>query len=50
MVCTKKAKVVIERKKNVEQQFQKIFMVESSPLQGYAKLKYNNKEGVDIAM
>ena len=45
MVCTKKAKVVIERKNIEKQQFHVIYMLESSPLPGYAKLKYNDEQG-----
>lgn len=45
MVGTKKAKVVIERKNVEKQNFHKIFMLESSHLPGYAKLKYNNEQG-----
>ena len=50
MVGTKKAKVVIERKNVEKQNFHNIFMLESSLLPGYAKLKYNNEQGEDIAM
>ena len=40
MICTKNAKVVIERKNVIKQQYYKIFILESSPHPGYAGLRY----------